>query len=35
MLNFVMALANEPEVYNPLTEFLLTRAIRSFPVLGS
>lgn len=29
-----MALFNEPEVYNPLTEFLLTRAIRNYGNLG-
>jgi len=35
MLHFVMALANEAEIHNPLTEFLLTRAVRNYGVVGS
>ena len=30
-----MALIYEPNIYNPLTEFLLQRAVRNFQVVGS
>jgi hypothetical protein len=35
ILNLTMALAYEPECYNPLTEFLLERSVRNFAVVGA
>ena len=35
ILNLVMALAYEAEIYNPLTEFLLERSVKNFSVLGT
>ena len=35
MLNFVMAILYEPQIYNPLTEFLLQRSTKDFNFIGS
>ena len=35
LLNLTMAMAYEPEPYNPLTEFLLERSVKNFSVVGT